>query len=257
MGVKSLVKGLLVTAALTFTVVAAPVSTVRAEEPQGTYIVEKNDNLSKIAKKIYGNEKLWRVIYNANSDVVKSNYIIYKGQVLIIPAAGSNNEAVAGSTSAQTPTQGQPSTPAATGTPAPATTPAATETPAAEQEQVYTLDYNVIASWADGGFIGNDASGAPVVMALNATDDYAIIIFGDNSDMTAVSFIGPVTFSGEYATITDEANGMSLTFSVAEVGDGEIALDMGDIGYAVVGAATKESVLETIKIAIENYKHIA
>ncbi len=32
---------------------------------------------------------------------------------------------------------------------------------------------------------------------------------------------------------------------------------MGDIGTATVTAATKEDVLNTIKIAIENYVHIA
>ena len=53
---------------------------------QGTYVVEANDNLSRIAQKVYGDNKAWRVIYNANSNVIKSDYIIYKGQVLVIPA---------------------------------------------------------------------------------------------------------------------------------------------------------------------------
>lgn len=132
----------------------------------------------------------------------------------------------------------------------------AQQTADSSQEQAYVLDYNAIAPWVDGGFIGNDESGAPVVMALNQAGDYAIIIFGDNSDMTAVSFVGPITFSGEYATITDETNGMALTFSVTQSGEGSLTLDMGDIGRAVITAATKESVLETIRTAIENYRHI-
>ena len=53
---------------------------------QGTYTVEAGDNLSKIAQKVYGDRKAWREIYNANSNVVKSDYVIYKGQVLVIPA---------------------------------------------------------------------------------------------------------------------------------------------------------------------------
>lgn len=132
----------------------------------------------------------------------------------------------------------------------------AQQTADSSQEQAYVLDYNAIAPWVDGGFIGNDESGAPVVMALNQAGDYAIIIFGDNSDMTAVSFVGPITFSGEYATITDETNGMALTFSVTQSGEGNLTLDMGGIGQAVITAATKESVLETIRTAIENYRHI-
>ena len=53
---------------------------------QGTYIVEAGDNLCKIAQKVYGDMKAWREIYKANAGTVKSDYIIYKGQVLVIPA---------------------------------------------------------------------------------------------------------------------------------------------------------------------------
>ena len=52
---------------------------------QNTYTVKAGDNLTKIAQKIYGNKDAWKIIYDANSDVIKSNCIIYKGQVLIIP----------------------------------------------------------------------------------------------------------------------------------------------------------------------------
>lgn len=263
MNAKNLAKGLLATATLALTLMVTPASIVKAEGAQGTYTVERGDNLSKIAKKVYGDEKLWRVIYNANSGVVKDNYIIYKNQVLIIPAVDNNNSAVpapAVTTPAPTVTTPAPEvtapTPApAVTTPAPeATTPAPTPT---VPEEGYTLDYNAIASWVDGGFIGVDASNSPVVMAIDASNEYAIIIFGDNSDMTAVSFAGPITYTDEYATIVDEANGLALTFSVAEVNDTTLALDMGDVGTAIIAAATKEDVLNTIKIAIENYKHVA
>lgn len=289
MKVKNLMKGLLATAALALTMVVTPASVVQAEEAQSTYTVERGDNLYKIAGKVYGDPTLWRVIYNANSGAVRDGYIIYKGQVLVIPAVDSNNNPLTVQNTT-TPAPAVPATPAPTvpatpapevPTPAPVTTPTvpatptpevpttptpevpaapapvvpATPDPAAAQE--YTLDYNAIASWVYGGFIGNDASGAPVVMAINAANDYAIIIFGDNSDMTAVSFVGPVIYDGDYMTITDEANGMALTCVVTEIGDGTIALDMGDVGYAVVNVATRENVLNTIKTAIENYTHIA
>lgn len=281
MKVKNLMKGLLATAALALTMVVTPASVVQAEEAQSTYTVERGDNLYKIAGKVYGDPTLWRVIYNANSGAVRDGYIIYKGQVLVIPAVDSNNNPLTvQNTTTPAPAPAVPATPAPTvpatpapevPTPAPVTTPtvpatptpevpaapAPVATPDAAAAQEYTLDYNAIASWVYGGFIGNDASGAPVVMAINAANDYAIIIFGDNSDMTAVSFVGPVIYDGDYMTITDEANGMALTCVVTEIGDGTIALDMGDVGYAVVNVATRENVLNTIKIAIENYTHIA
>jgi len=51
----------------------------------GTYVVERGDNLWKIAKKVYGDGDRWIDIYNANSDVIKKDHVIYKGQVLRIP----------------------------------------------------------------------------------------------------------------------------------------------------------------------------
>lgn len=51
----------------------------------GTYTVERGDNLSKIAQKVYGDRKLWRKIYEANSNVIKSDYVIWANQVLNIP----------------------------------------------------------------------------------------------------------------------------------------------------------------------------
>lgn len=260
MKVKNLAKGLLATATLALTIMVTPASIVKAEGAQGTYTVERGDNLSKIAKKVYGDEKLWRVIYNANSSVIKDDYIIYNTQVLIIPAVDNNN-APAVQTPAVTPAPAPVvETPAPAPTPAPEVqtpVPTTPEVQAPAPAQEYTLDYNAIASWVDGGFIGVDASNSPVVMAIDAKNEYAVIIFGDNSDMTAVSFVGPITYIDEFATITDEANGLALTFSVAQVNDTTLSLDMGDVGTAVIAAATKEDVLSVLKVAIENYKHVA
>ena len=50
-----------------------------------TYTVERNDNLTKIAQKVYGDKKYWKNIYEANKDVIKSNYMIWANQVLVIP----------------------------------------------------------------------------------------------------------------------------------------------------------------------------
>lgn len=262
MKLKSLAKGLLVTAALALAFVAAPAPSVRAEAGQGTYTVEKNDYLRKIAKKVYGDEELWKLIYDANSGVVKSNYIIYKGQVLAIPAVNGNAApAAAPAPAAPVTTPAPAETPApeasAPAAPAPEASVAAPVPQAPAAEQGFTLDYNQLASWVYGGFAGMSTTGEAVIMAMDEESDYGIIIFADDDDMTAASFVGPVTYSGEYMTITDETNGLSLTCSVTEIGDGTIALDMGDLGTATINVQTREVVLDLIKTAIEGYTHVA
>ena len=265
MKLKSLAKGLLVTAALALAIVAAPVSSVKAAE--GTYTVEKDDYLKKIAKKVYGDENLWKVIYDANSNVIKSNYIIYKGQVLTIPAVNNSTTTTPAPTTTTTPAPTTTTTPApttttpapTTTTPAPTTTTPAptTTTPAPSTSQEFVLDYNELASWIDGGFVGTTTTNEAVILATNATNDYGIIIFADDSTMTAASFVGPITYTNEYMTISDETNGLALTFTVTEVGDGVLALDMGELGTATVAAQVKETVLNFVKLAIDGYTHVA
>ena len=96
-----------------------------------------------------------------------------------------------------------------------------------------------------------------MILATNATNDYGIIIFADDSTMTAASFVGPITYTNEYMTISDETNGLALTFTVTEVGDGVLALDMGELGTATVAAQVKETVLNFVKLAIDGYTHVA
>lgn len=50
-----------------------------------TYTVKKNDNLSKIAQKYYGDQSKYNTICGANRDKIKSANLIYEGQVLVIP----------------------------------------------------------------------------------------------------------------------------------------------------------------------------
>jgi nucleoid-associated protein YgaU len=53
-----------------------------------TYTVRPGDSLSKIAKSLMGDAKKWRVLYEANKDVVGGNPdLIQPGQVLKIPKA--------------------------------------------------------------------------------------------------------------------------------------------------------------------------
>ena len=56
------------------------------EQVDRTYTVRPGDSLSKIAKSLMGDAKKWRVLYEANKDVVGSNPdLIQPGQVLKIP----------------------------------------------------------------------------------------------------------------------------------------------------------------------------
>lgn len=50
-----------------------------------TYTVAAGDNLSKIAKKMYGDANQWKKIFEANTDKLKNPDLIHPGQVLRIP----------------------------------------------------------------------------------------------------------------------------------------------------------------------------
>lgn len=49
------------------------------------YEVVSGDSLSKIAKRAYGDAKLWKRIFDANTDMIKDPNKIYPGQKLKIP----------------------------------------------------------------------------------------------------------------------------------------------------------------------------
>ena len=50
-----------------------------------TYTVAKGDNLSRIAKKLYGDANKWRKIHEANQELIKNPDLIQPGWVLKIP----------------------------------------------------------------------------------------------------------------------------------------------------------------------------
>ena len=56
--------------------------TACAEE---TYTTKTGDDLSKIAKMIYGDALKWREIYERNKEQIKDPNVIYANQTLIIP----------------------------------------------------------------------------------------------------------------------------------------------------------------------------
>ncbi len=51
-----------------------------------SYTVQRGDNLSKIAQKVYGDKKYWKNIYEANKATIKKDYTIWANQVLTIPS---------------------------------------------------------------------------------------------------------------------------------------------------------------------------
>jgi nucleoid-associated protein YgaU len=63
--------------------VEAPVAVTAA--PQN-YVVEKDDTLQKISKKVYGSYSKWTKIYDANRDVIKDPNFLKAGITLKIPA---------------------------------------------------------------------------------------------------------------------------------------------------------------------------
>ena len=60
-------------------------STAPTEQVYQTYEVKSGDNLSRIAKRVYGNANEWKRIFEANSDVLKDPDKIFPGQKLKIP----------------------------------------------------------------------------------------------------------------------------------------------------------------------------
>jgi len=52
-----------------------------------TYVVVEGDSLSKIAKREYGDANKWRMIYEANKDLINDPDLIYPGQALKVPGA--------------------------------------------------------------------------------------------------------------------------------------------------------------------------
>ncbi|MDX1524039.1 MAG: LysM peptidoglycan-binding domain-containing protein, partial [Anaerolineae bacterium] len=51
-----------------------------------SYVVQPGDTLSKIAKRLYGDARLWGLIYEANRDKLASPSLIRIGMELLIPA---------------------------------------------------------------------------------------------------------------------------------------------------------------------------
>ncbi len=63
----------------------APPGEIGSKPVRRTYTVVQGDTLQGIAKKVYGSVSLWRRIYDANRDTIKSPERLRPGMVLLIP----------------------------------------------------------------------------------------------------------------------------------------------------------------------------
>jgi len=61
------------------------------QEPVGTHTVVKDDTLWDLAQRYYSNPFEWRVIWNANRDVVEDPNWIYPAEVIVIPGLPGND----------------------------------------------------------------------------------------------------------------------------------------------------------------------
>lgn len=65
---------------------AAPVEVISQAAPQPqTYTTQSGDNLWKLAQRFYGDGRRWKVIYQANRDLLPSSSEVPVGVVLVIP----------------------------------------------------------------------------------------------------------------------------------------------------------------------------
>jgi len=74
-------------AAATTAVVTSATTTIATTttSPEVTYVIQKGDSLSKIAKHEYGDANAWPKIFEANKDILKDPNKIFPGQKLKIP----------------------------------------------------------------------------------------------------------------------------------------------------------------------------
>jgi hypothetical protein len=52
----------------------------------GGYVVQPGDSLFAIAQRMYGDGRLWPVLFAANADVIRNPNLIFAGQRLRMPA---------------------------------------------------------------------------------------------------------------------------------------------------------------------------
>jgi hypothetical protein len=106
---------------------------------------------------------------------------------------------------------------------------------------------------AQAAYLGMTDTDEEVVFIATA-DIAALAVVG--SDMESVSYVGPYTQDGSMATITDQANGLTLSFEVIEEGDGYV-LDLGDLGMIGLAPTDAETAVEALLLVSEYTNAVA
>lgn len=102
--------------------------------------------------------------------------------------------------------------------------------------------------------MGASDKGELFYWAVDDTNNEGILAVLDPATGKYASFVGPIASpSDTQITITDESTGMSLTFElIAADKDGNMVIDMGEQGKAVLAACSIDEVLEALKTIAAN-----
>lgn len=85
-------------------------------------------------------------------------------------------------------------------------------------------------------YYGATDAGEAVAFVMNDDESYAVMAVADPDSMESVSFVGKMTSDEATSsyTITDENNGLALTFTAEFQDDNSVNLDLGDLGKMTV-----------------------
>ena len=89
------------------------VKPVKPDSPAKVYVVQAGDSLWSIARHFYGNPLMWSHIYYANQSQIHDPNLIYQGQKLTIPPAGTTSTRTSSSAASASNSRTRTSTPRA------------------------------------------------------------------------------------------------------------------------------------------------
>ena len=132
----------------------------------------------------------------------------------------------------------------------------ATETTAAEGTATAAAeDLNTDKMYA---YMGESSLGELFYLAINDTENEAILAVVNPETDEYASFVGDVTSpSDTQITITDRTTGNTLTFEMLEFTDEGISIDMGEQGTANLAACDINQVFEALAVIDANAKAVA
>lgn len=113
-------------------------------------------------------------------------------------------------------------------------------------------DIDALKSVLVEAYMGLTETGEGVYYAGSENGEIGLLMFLSSDASEHYVFVGPMADNGNGTlTITDERDGITLTFSVSAIEDG-VEIDMGDeLGTAILGEATVDEVIDAM-VLIEN-----